>query len=161
MNQKSNLLSCILNVDYMIAGVAFIILVSVTFVGVIMRYVFGSPFAWLEELQLFCFIWMAFMGGCIVFRQGSHICIDILVDVFPQKLAGMIKIGAVVVNTGVLIYLMSVGIQYVMQMNATSRMTNILRIPYALIYAILPVGCVLMVINQFVYLAGRKGGRIE
>lgn len=120
MNQKSNLLNCILNVDYLIAGVAFIVLVSVTFVGVIMRYVFGSPFTWLEELQLFCFIWMAFMGGCIVFRQGSHICIDILVDAFPQKMAGVVQIGAVVVNTGVLIYLMSVGIQYVMQMNATS-----------------------------------------
>lgn len=102
MNQKSNLLNCILNVDYLIAGVAFIVLVSVTFVGVIMRYVFGSPFTWLEELQLFCFIWMAFMGGCIVFRQGSHICIDILVDAFPQKMAGVVQIGAVVVNTGVL-----------------------------------------------------------
>lgn len=72
-------------------------------------------------------------------------------------MAGVVQIGAVVVNTGVLIYLMSVGIQYVMQMNATSRMTNILRIPYALTYVILPVGCVLMIINQFVYLAGRKG----
>ena len=60
-------------------------------------------------------------------------------------------------NIGVLIYLMLVGIQYVMQMNATSRMTNILRIPYALIYAILPIGCALMIVNQFVYLAGGKG----
>lgn len=157
MNRKRNLLNSILYVDYIIAGGAFIILVGITFVGVIMRYVFRAPFAWLEEVQLFCFIWMAFMGGCIVFRQGNHICIDILVDAFPKQVAVWIQRGVAAVNTGALLYLMAKGTQYVQQMNTSCRITNILRIPYALIYAILPVGCVLMIINQFIYLVrGRE-----
>lgn len=158
MNRKSNLLNSILSVDYIIAGGAFIILVGTTFVGVIMRYVFRAPFAWLEEVQLFCFIWMTFMGGCIVFRQGNHICIDILVDAFPKQAAVWIRRGVAVVNTGALLYLLAKGMQYVIQMHASSRMTNILRIPYALIYAILPVGCVLMIVSQLVYLSRGKEG---
>lgn len=156
MNWKKDLCGFVLNIDFVIAGAGFIFLVGVTFAGVVMRYVFKAPFSWLEEVQLMCFIWMAFMGGCMVFRQGNHICIDILVDTFPPKVARFIEWVIALINAGALIYLCLKGIQYVLQMHISSRMTSILGIPYAVIYSILPVGCVLMIANQMVYLL-RKG----
>ena len=156
MPEKNKLLNRILNIDLIIAGIAFAALVFFTLLGVVMRYVVGAPLAWLEEVQVLCFLWMSTMGGSVVFRQGSHICIDVLVDSFPAHVQKIVSWIIVAVNVVALGYLCIKGWTYGMQMYHTSRATNILGIPYALIYGIVPVGCVLMIVNQVLSLFKRK-----
>lgn len=158
MSTTKKLLRHAINIDWMVAGIAFIILVIVTFLGVIMRYFVRSPLIWLEEVQLLCFLWMAVMGGSAVFRHGSHICIDVLVDSLPPAIQRAIIWLVALVNVVVLAYLFQKGLAYSMQMLQSSRITNILGIPYAIIYGILPVGCILMIISQFVYLFEKREG---
>lgn len=50
------------NLDVMIAGIALVILIICTFMGVVMRYFFNNPFVWLQEVQLWCFTWVVFFG---------------------------------------------------------------------------------------------------
>ena len=68
----------ILNLDYIIAGIALSVLIIVTFGGVIMRYFLGNPIIWGEEVQLFCFVWTVFFGAGAAFRTGSHVAIDVI-----------------------------------------------------------------------------------
>ena len=48
MSTTKKLLRHAINIDWMVAGIAFIILVIITFVGVIMRYFVHAPLIWLE-----------------------------------------------------------------------------------------------------------------
>ena len=53
-------LNYLLNLDFVISGVAFLLLLAVTFVGVIMRYVFNDPLIWQEEAQLVLIVWVVY-----------------------------------------------------------------------------------------------------
>ena len=61
------------NLDVLIAGMALIALVAITFAGVIMRYIFSQPFIWLEEMQIALFLWVAFLGSSAAFRRNNFV----------------------------------------------------------------------------------------
>ena len=44
------------NLDMVFAGIALVVLIVVTFGGVIFRYLLDSPIIWAEEVQLWCFL---------------------------------------------------------------------------------------------------------
>lgn len=47
-------------IDIGISVIALVLLIAVTFAGVIFRYVFSKPFSWQEEVQLALIIWVIF-----------------------------------------------------------------------------------------------------
>ena len=51
MENKKNWKVMLLNIDVVIASAAMVLLVALTFSGVIARYVVGRPFGWIEEVQ--------------------------------------------------------------------------------------------------------------
>ena len=65
---KSSLTTILGNLDIVVAGAALIVLIVLTFAGVVMRYIVGQPFTWLEEVQLFCMVWIVFAAGGAAFR---------------------------------------------------------------------------------------------
>ena len=75
MEKKLSWKSVIGNLDIIVASIALIVLIILTFVGVIMRYIVGQPFTWLEEVQLFCMVWIVFAAGGAAFRTGSNVAI--------------------------------------------------------------------------------------
>jgi C4-dicarboxylate transporter, DctQ subunit len=134
----------VLNFDTIAAGIALVLLVFITFFGVIMRYVMSSPFAWEEEVQLALIIWVVFFGGRYAFIAGNHPAIDMIVNLFPVRSR---KITAVLITVASIVLLLYTGFQgwkYVLQMYLNHRVTNMIHIPYALIYIALPLGCLLM-----------------
>lgn len=147
MKSKNKLLYLMSNLDWAVTCLAMAVLIFVTFLGVIMRYFFNDPFVWTEEVQLWCFVWVAFIGGGATFRLGGHVSIDILVDSLPAGLQRIIKVLEYIIVIGVLIYYTTYSTVLVKQMIRTERVTNILGIPYGLIYAAFPVGCILMIIS--------------
>ncbi|NLZ54487.1 MAG: TRAP transporter small permease, partial [Thermoanaerobacteraceae bacterium] len=104
MKPKNKLLHLLSNLDWAVTCLAMAVLIFVTFLGVIMRYFFNSPFVWTEEVQLWCFVWVAFIGGGATFRLGEHVSIDILVDSLPAALRSIIKVIEYLVVIAVLIY---------------------------------------------------------
>ncbi|QTQ14217.1 TRAP transporter small permease [Treponema parvum] len=160
MYKKPLLINALKNLDTVIAALALVLLVAVTFVGVVMRYVFSSPFAWEEEVQLALIVWVVFFGGRYAFVTGSHPAIDMIVNVFPKKIRKPFMCAVILFSITVLLYAGLQGFRYTLQMLNNSRVTNILRIPFALIYAPLPIGCVLMsaqiVINNFCKKTGEE-----
>jgi TRAP-type C4-dicarboxylate transport system permease small subunit len=59
-----------------------LVIITIT-TGIISRYVFNSPFAWTEELGVFLFVWIAFLGAAVAVAKNKHVAIDLL----PQKLS--------------------------------------------------------------------------
>jgi len=147
MKLKNKVLNALLNLDLLIAGISLSVLIVITFLGVIMRYFVNNPFVWQEEVQLWCFVWVVFFGGSVAFRSGSHVAIDIVVDLLPDSLKKVVDILVYFVVMVVLLYLSIHGSNLVIQLASTGRLTNILQVPYSIIYSSLPIGCVLMMMN--------------
>lgn len=147
MKTENRFLKGLCNLDLLAACVALVLLISVTFFGVIMRYCFGDPFVWQEEVQLALSVWVVFLGGRYAFVCGNHAAIDVIVEMFPEKMQKAVSILIAVAAVVVLSYVGYQGIRYIMQMVRYNRVTNILKIPYSLIYIPLPIGCVTMAVQ--------------
>ena len=82
-------------------------LTVLTFYQIVLRYVFNSPSSWSEEAVRFLFVYASFIGAGIGIMEHSHIGIDILVNMLPEKYrkgAHIVIHAAISVFGGVLIY---------------------------------------------------------
>lgn len=133
--------------DVILAGIAVTVLIAVTFFGVFARYLFNSPFVWLEEVQMALILWTVFFGGSVAVREKGHVAIAFFVDMFPENIQKIIDVLIFCVIT-IIMYIVSVnGIDLIFQYIRSSRQTNLLHIPYEYIYFVFPLGCLLIVIN--------------
>jgi len=144
---SKKILSKMQNIDVAIAGIVLGILIIYTFFAVIMRYFVNRPIYWGEEFQLICIITIVFFGAGAGFRTGSHIAIDFLVDLLPVKLQKIITVIIYLISIVVMIYFFIQSSAFVRQMFVTRRITDILRIPFYVIYTAFPIGCALIIVN--------------
>lgn len=123
-----------------------------------MRYVVGKPFTWLEEVQLFCMVWIVFGAAGAAFRTHNHVAIEIVVDAMPKKMQKLVEyfIDAIVLIVLSFLFIHSIG--FVSLFFRSGRSTSMLEIPYWFIYAIAPLSCIDMIISYFVtkYITDKK-----
>lgn len=153
------LFSVLGNLDIAVACVVLAALIVMTFLGVIFRYAFKSPFTWLEEVQMACMVWIVFAAGGAAFRTGNHVAIEMVVDMFPKKVQKAFEWVIAAVVLVVLSYLLYQSIGFIYVFVKSGRATSMLKIPYALIYGIAPVSFVLMGVS-YIY-ALLKGVKSE
>lgn len=149
MKKDSKFLKVIGNLDVFVAVVSLIVLVGLTSSGVVMRYIVGKPFTWLEEVQLFCMVWIVFGAGGAAFRTGNHVSIEMIVEMFPKSVQKVIGVIVDLVVLFVISYLFIQSIRFVGVFIRSGRCTSILKIPYALIYGIAPISYLLMIVSYF------------
>jgi C4-dicarboxylate transporter DctQ subunit len=115
-----------------------------TFVQVVLRYVFNSGFTWALELTTVFFAVMIFVGISYGVRVGAHIGVDALVRLFPP---GIRRATSIVV---VLLCLLYAGIvilgawTYVSKMRVVGVELEDLPIPVWMVRSILPFGYLLL-----------------
>ena len=56
----------------------FLFFVVLTFIQVVLRYVFADSISWADEISRYMFIWMVFMAAGLVVGKGKHICIEVI-----------------------------------------------------------------------------------
>ena len=83
-NDNEKILDILDKIEVAVASLVLLVLICVTFFGVLMRYIFNNPFTWEEELQLACMVWITFLAAPAAFRTKSHVAIEILVDALPK-----------------------------------------------------------------------------
>ncbi|PZX18792.1 TRAP-type mannitol/chloroaromatic compound transport system permease small subunit [Palleronia aestuarii] len=84
-----------------------VILVSVMFFEVVMRYVFEAPTLWANELSLWMAGFIFLLSGLYAMQQRSHIRIYLLYDMFPrwlQHIADVISTLLIAVFAGALVW---------------------------------------------------------
>jgi C4-dicarboxylate transporter DctQ subunit len=89
--------------------VAFLLasMTLVTFIQVVLRYVFNMGFVWALELSIFLFAWLVLLGMSYAVRVGAHIGVDLLVKRLPPTLAksvGLLSIALCMVYAALLFY---------------------------------------------------------
>lgn len=147
--KKNKALTILGNLDFIIASAVLVILVVLTFMGVIWRYILGQPFTWLEEVQLACMVWIVFAGGGAAFRTGNHTAIEMVVDLMPKTTQKVVQLLISAVVMVVIGYLFANTLTFIQLMIKSGRSTSMLHIPYSLIYGIALPSYVDMIISYF------------
>lgn len=128
-------------------GICLTLVIGLTTASVFARYIFNSPFAWTEEMQMLLFVWMAFFGSSVAFRYNNHIAIEVVVDAFPAKWRRIVE----AVNS-VLVFLVLGLVAYFefrrgFSLIRSGRTTAMLQIPQALNYLGVAAACLFMMAN--------------
>lgn len=117
----------------------------ITFVQVVMRYVFNDGLSWALEATMYMFGWLIFIGISYGVRIGSHIGVDALVRLLPpagQRVAGLVAIALSLLYAGLVLY---GGYVYTDTMHTLGVEAEDLPIQRWLLVIIVPIGMALMV----------------
>lgn len=150
MEKKENkAVSVLMNLDIVVASAILAILIALTFLGVIWRYIFNAPFTWLEEVQTSCMVWIVFAAAGAAFRSGNHVAIEMIVDMMPAKMQKIMEWLISVVVVIVIGYLFWQSIGFIQVFLKSGRSTSMLKIPYSVVYGIAIVSYIDMIISYF------------
>jgi len=131
-------------------GIAFGIMTLLIFLQIIARLLFTQfniliSIPWTEELARYLMIWSIFVGGAIATRNDRLVSLEFAVHKLPTSVGKAVKIGALIVTLIFFGYLILPS--YDLALQGLNQTSPVLRIPMALVYASMPVGAILTIMN--------------
>ncbi|MEO7242080.1 MAG: TRAP transporter small permease [Variovorax sp.] len=132
--------------EWVIAGM-LAAMTLLTFLQVVLRYVFNSGFTWALQLTTVFFALMIFVGISYGVRVGAHIGIDALVSKMPahvRRATSIVVVLLCLVYAGLVIFGSFI---YVAKMQQAGIEMDDLPVPVWLVRAILPLGYLLLTLR--------------
>lgn len=74
----------------------------ITFLQVVMRYVFNAPLSWTEETVRYLLIWVTFLGFGLAVYKKTEMSVSILTEILPAWIKGKLEF---VITSLVLLFL--------------------------------------------------------
>ncbi|MFZ5754428.1 MAG: TRAP transporter small permease [Bacillota bacterium] len=116
----------------------------IVFINVVARYVFDKAFPWNEEISLFMFTWVVFLGALLAFKRHRHLGLDIVINLLPnlgKKVAAFI---GNILMAGALLILIQGGIKFYFQTVVWPAPAT--QIPYGYVNAVVPFSAFFMLL---------------
>lgn len=79
------LLDWLEKVQLPVLAALFILLTVLVFVQICLRFFFNASFLWAEEVALFSFIWICFLGASVAVHRRGHFAFDMVADLLPGR----------------------------------------------------------------------------
>lgn len=120
-------------------------MVIVVSAQVFFRYVMHNSLSWSEELAIFLFTWLTFIGGEIILRKGNHIAVDALFN----ALKGIPKLVlSIFMDTVIIVFALIVLVSGIQLTIATvNQPSAALQIPMSFVYVSIPISMIMTIIN--------------
>lgn len=131
---------------------------AILFGNVVLRYFFAKGLVWAEEAVRYLIIWMVLIGGARAARTASHINVDVLLNLLPERLRRMAVVGVFGLASLFCAALSVWGWVLVGLIRASGQITPGLQMPMYWAYLAIPLGAALMVI-RFLQAAWEQGWR--
>lgn len=143
------------------AGTFFFAGITLIFYGVIMRYVFNEPKAWVEEIARYAIVWGALLGVPLALRYNHHIQVDILYEKLSKPWRRALDLFSS--SMGILFCLFYTYYGYVLvAKRINSGMVSMdVGIPMWLVYLILPISGVMFLLRYLEKFFGVLKGKEE
>lgn len=120
-----------------------VVLVAVTFLQVLARFVFKIPISWSQELVKLCFVWIIFLGAAIAVKEGTHLTLDMLTSSLPGGVRRVIRIGILFLTILCAATLLYGGGRYCI--NCASKTMITLPLPADVQYVSMPLSALFMI----------------
>lgn len=126
------------NLDDIVAAATMAALILLMFVSIVCRYIFSAPLMWAEEVIALLFIWAIMIGAMSAQKVRGHLSVDLLVVLFRPRVRALVGVVVKLVFAAVLVGMMYYG--WLLSMEASDKITNMLSIPYTYLDLAVPVG---------------------
>ena len=73
--------------EELLAGILVMIMASMVFFQVVMRYLFSMPTSWSDEIAIYAMLWSVYISVAWAVRERAHIRVMNFVQLFPKKIA--------------------------------------------------------------------------
>ena len=131
------------NIQIWFCALMFVLILVFGSLQVFGRFILHSSPPWTEEAMRFCDIYLTFIGSALTVRADAHVSVDIVISFMKNN-----KARAVLFIIGRLICVVFLIMFFPGSIVLVSKSFNSLgaaiRIPYAYIYAAVPLGIVMM-----------------
>lgn len=124
--------------------ILLIVMSTVIFLQIVMRYVFNNSLTWSEEFAILTMMWMTWVGSSYGVKKNIHLRVTVFVDMLAEKYRAAAYIFIDVVWMLFSITMVVMGIRMVKMSYIGQRMSPALDVPMYLIYCSVVVGCLLM-----------------
>lgn len=109
-------------------------------IQVVNRNTVQIPIIWCEELARYCMVWLIFIGISAGVKKGSHIGVDALVNLLPEKVRRTVKIAVSCLVTVLYGYLTVLSVEITAGIRETGQVSPAMQIPMYIVYSGLIVG---------------------
>jgi len=151
--------------EIIICAVICAMMLIVTCMIVIWRYILVSPLPWGEEAARYLMIWFVFWGCAVAANGENHLGVEAFVNMLPS--AAKCAAIKVMYALTVVIFAVLTGLSCKMflQYGVTGQVSTMLRIPMNVVYSCVPLGLLLSTWHYIVHFIqhvhdqpeGRKG----
>ena len=117
----------------------------IIFTNVALRYLLGQSSEWAEEVARHMMIWLTFLGAGLVLRYGGHIAVENVQDAMPGRLAVAMRALVALLLLAFFGFMIWYGWLYMER--TMFQLTAATQVPFAYVYAAMPVGGVLAVVH--------------
>ena len=132
-----------------------------TFIQVVLRYVFNTGLIWALEATTYLFLWLVLIGISYGVRVNAHIGVDMVVKLCGSRLRriiGLIAVAFCFLYAGLMVYGSWV---YIDKMIALGIDAEDIPLPRWLLGIVLPIGFALLFVRLVTVAVGIYGGRRE
>lgn len=136
-----------------LSAVALILATLAMMHGVLSRYLLGRPTVWQTEVSVYLLVFVTFVGAAYGLKHHAHVGVDLLVERLPLRARLAVRLATAVLALGVVGTV--VWSSYGTWWEATEggfRSPTALRAPLWAVYAILPLGMVLVALQYLAFI---------
>lgn len=128
------------NLPVWVAGILLVALIVLFNAAVLMRYAFGQPIHFTEEVSAILLIWIVMIGAIDAERLNQHLSITVLTDLLREKPRLLLDFLTDILSVAVLLFLAWLG--WKLANTVQFKLTGILRVSWFWIDLAIPVGFV-------------------
>jgi TRAP-type C4-dicarboxylate transport system permease small subunit len=138
-------------IGWVVTGIIAVMVVNIL-LGVFSRFVFhlGIPFT--EELGRYLMIWAGYLGCVLALKEGSHISITAVVELFPPAGRRVINFISRLIVTIFLAVIVVTSFTHLRSLKI--QKSSAMEIPMVIPYFAVTVGAFLMAIVNIIHLLG-------
>lgn len=122
------------------------LMVTITFVTVVTRYVFDLPLSYIDQLVPNMFVWVTFLGASAAVKRKAHLGLSMVYDAFPATFRPAVDV-MILLGTGAFFLGTAWYGWKVVILQMENRMMASLGYPSWIIGLAVPVGSILFVIR--------------
>lgn len=121
-----------------------LVMSTVVFAQVIMRYIFNNSLSWSEELAVFMSTYMTWIGASYGVKVNKHLRITVFVDLLKEKYRRIAYLLVDIAWFAFSIAMIVLSVRMVEMSRFGNRVSPALEVPMWIIYASVLIGCSLM-----------------
>lgn len=120
--------------------------------GVVFRYIVGSPLTWTDELAVYMLIWLTFVGGSMSLKTGRAASLDLVFDrmnLLWKRIFLVVGYLSLVVFAMIIAY---VAIQWISNPSVKTSLSPGLKISMFMPYMAVPFGILCLLVHAINHL---------